>query len=90
MANYDVASIFCANLSNGCKNVPKNILKHYPQNRTLIHTIPHSWMIEEHKVNHWILNKIYQVKDNIYDPKNWTDITDETKKSNYQNIQGLH
>ena len=90
MANYDVASIFCANLSNGCKNVPKNILKHYPQNRTLIHTIPHSWMIEEHKVNHWILNKIYQVKDNIYDPKNWTDITEETKKSNYQNIQGLH
>ena len=78
MANYDIASMFCENLPNGCPNVPPNILKNYPQDRELIHTIPIAWQTEKHKPNEWLLNKAYKVRGNIYDPKNWTDISDES------------
>ena len=78
MANYDIVSIFCENLPNGCPNVPPNILKNYPQNRELIHTIPSAWQLERHKKNEWLITKAYKVKDNIYDEKNWTDISDES------------
>ena len=78
MANYDIASIFCENLPNGCPNVPPNILKNYPQNRELIHTIPSAWQLEGHKKNEWLITKAYKVKDNIYDEKNWINISDES------------
>ena len=78
MANYDIVSIFCENLPNGCPNVPPNILKNYPQNRELIHTIPSAWQLERHKKNEWLITKAYKVKDNIYDEKNWIDISDES------------
>ncbi|WP_394967749.1 YidC/Oxa1 family membrane protein insertase [uncultured Helicobacter sp.] len=78
MANYDIASIFCENLPQGCKNVGKNILKNYPKNREIIHTAPISWMLESHKKDQWILRKAYRVKDNIYNPKNWQEVDPKT------------
>ena len=78
MANYDIASIFCANLKGGCPNVAPNILQNYPNNREIIYMIPYHWILEKHKLNEWLINKAYKVKDNIYDEKNWTDISDES------------
>ena len=78
MANYDIVSIFCENLPNGCPNVPPNILKNYPQNRELIHTIPSAWQLGSHKKNEWLITKAYKVKGNIYDEKNWINISDES------------
>ena len=77
IANYDIPSIFCANLKSGCPNVPPNILKNYPQNREIIFTIPYYWMLEQHKPNEWLIEKAYKVKGSIYKPSNWTDISDE-------------
>ena len=75
MINYDISSIFCENLPSGCPNVPKNILKHYPNHREIISTIPTSWELKKHNSNEWNLNYIYRVKGNIYDEKSWQDIT---------------
>ena len=76
MASYDIASIFCANLKGGCPNVTPNILQNYPANREIIHARPDdSFKHESHK---WLITKAYKVKDNIYDAKNWTDISDES------------
>ncbi|MGX2983432.1 sulfatase-like hydrolase/transferase [Helicobacter sp. 23-1045] len=79
MANFDIASIFCANLPNGCPNVGQNILQNYPQNRELIHTIPSAWQLQKHKKNAWYITKAYKVSDSIYEAKNWTDISDKTQ-----------
>ncbi len=81
MANYDISSIFCENLSNGCPNVPPNILKNYPTNREIIHARPND-DFHRHKSNLWLIDRAYKVKDNIYDPKNWTDITDTSDIAN--------
>lgn len=75
MGNYDAASIFCENLPNGCPNVPKNILKNYPQNREIIHARPDGF--NQYKPNQWIISKTYKVKGNIYEPENWIDISNE-------------
>ena len=77
MANYDIVSIFCENLKNGCPNVPKNILKNYPKNREIIHVVPTDWRIEMHKANQWMIERAYKVKGNIYDEKSWTDLSDK-------------
>lgn len=69
MANYDAASLFCANFN--CPNIPKNILQHYPTNRTLIHLIPKSWMIEKHEKNRWLIKDAYTIQNDIFEPKNW-------------------
>lgn len=81
MANYDISSIFCENLPNGCPNVPPNILKNYPTNREIIHARPDD-DFHRHKPNLWLIDRAYKVKDNIYDPKNWTDITDTSDIAN--------
>lgn len=77
MANYDISSIFCDNLKNGCPNVPKNVLKNYPKNREIIHVVPTDWRIEMHKPNQWKIERAYKVKGNIYDEKGWTDLSDK-------------
>ncbi|MGX2983429.1 sulfatase-like hydrolase/transferase, partial [Helicobacter sp. 23-1045] len=74
MANYDIASIFCENLPNGCPNVAPNILQNYPQNRELIHTMPKFWQLEKHKSDKWILEKAYRVRNDIYKAENWEEI----------------
>ena len=78
MANYDISSIFCANLKGGCPNVPPNILQNYPSNREIIYTIPYHWVLEKHESNKWLINKAYKVRENIYDEQNWIDISDES------------
>lgn len=83
VANYDIASIFCENLPNGCQNVGKNILKNYPQNRELIHTRP---AIKQYKPNQWIIDKYYIVKDNIYESKNWRNVTKEFDPKNPKSL----
>ena len=77
MANYDIASIFCANLKNGCPNVGQNILKNYPTNREIIHTAVYHWILYKHRPNEWIISKAYKVKGNIYDKNSWIDISDK-------------
>ena len=76
MANYDIVSIFCANLKNGCPNVPKNILQNYPLNREIIHTIPTTFILERHQENEWLITKAYKVRKDIYNAENWVDISD--------------
>ncbi|MGX2985109.1 YidC/Oxa1 family membrane protein insertase [Helicobacter sp. 23-1048] len=78
MANYDIASIFCENLPNGCPNVPPNILKNYPQNREVIHLKIPFFLLKQNLPHQWIIQKAYKVRGNIYDEKNWTDISDES------------
>ena len=84
MANYDIASIFCENLPNGCPNVAPNILKNYPQNREIIYTIPAYWELHKHHKNEWILNSAYLVKDSIFESQNWQEI-----KLNQQFYEGI-
>ncbi len=73
MANYDIATIFCANLKGGCPNVGQNILQNYPANREIIFTIPSSWQLEHHKANEWLLKKAYKVHSDIHNAKNWSE-----------------
>ncbi len=71
MANYDISSIFCENLKGGCPNVPKNILKNYHTNREIIHALT----LFKDKYG-YLVTKAYKVRGNIYDEKNWVDISD--------------
>ena len=48
---------------------PVNILRHYPENRSVIHVMIDSSMHS--------MEKIFRVKENSFDPKNWQDITQE-------------
>ena len=89
MANYDMASIFCENLPQGCPNVPRNILKHYPHNREVIYTLPHHWILAKHKPNEWIINEYWKIKGEITNKENWQDITEEVKKGDLD-ITGSH
>lgn len=89
MANYDISSIFCDNIPNGCLNVPKNILKNYPKNRAVIVTSPTSFGLNMHKKNEWLINYYLKVKDSIYNEKNWQDITESVKNGSL-NITGNH
>ncbi len=85
MANYDISSIFCENIPNGCPSVPKNILTNYPQNRQLIITTP---IFGKHKKDEWLINHYFKVKGSIYDEANWQDITKEVK-SGILKIDGI-
>lgn len=89
MVNYDIVSVFCANLPQGCPNVPQNILQNYPINRRVISTIPTSWEISKHKANEWILNHIYRINGNIYESTSWQEITDDIK-GDFSKIAGEH
>ena len=89
MANYDISSIFCENLPNGCPNVPKNILNNYLQDRKIITTIPITAGFGTHKKNEWNITHYFQVNDNIYNENNWQDITKEVKNGTLQ-IDKIH
>ncbi|MGX3012059.1 sulfatase-like hydrolase/transferase [Helicobacter sp. 23-1044] len=75
VANYDIASIFCANLPNGCPKVSKNILQHYPKNRKIIHARPGD-DFNIHKPNLWFIQRAYKVSKSIYGAENWADVSD--------------
>ena len=74
MANYDISTIYCSVLKNGCPNVQKNILENYPQNRKLIHLIPNHWSIDSHQENKWLITDAYEVEKNIYQAQNWKNV----------------
>ncbi|TLD96113.1 hypothetical protein LS71_007175 [Helicobacter jaachi] len=74
MANYDIVSIFCENLPKGCPNVAPNVLKNYPKNRKVIHTLPISWIIDLHKTNQWIFNAAYSVEGDMHNKEHWRSI----------------
>ena len=88
MANYDISSIFCENLPNGCLNVPKNILKNYPKQRELINTQPFSLLLSDTEINENIIRAYYKVKGSIYDDSNWQDITESVKNGTFK-IDGI-
>lgn len=74
IANYDIPTIFCANLEKGCPNVAPNILKHYPNNREIITFSTQGWRFEDHKSDAFILNNFHKISGNIYEPKNWQKV----------------
>ena len=78
MANYDISSIFCANLKSGCPNVSKNILQHYPKNRALKWIKNKYWELHKQHKNEWLIERAFEVRKNIYDAQNWIDISDES------------
>ncbi len=73
MANYDISGIFCENLTNGCLNVPPNILKNYPQNRTIIHTRQDG--PPAHDATVWNIYSAYKIKAPIDDPASYEDVS---------------
>lgn len=76
MSNTDTASIICSFIG-GCPNVPDNILTHYPQNREVVHFYPKYFQHDRHAPTHYILESLWKVKGNIFDPANWTNISYE-------------
>ena len=74
MANYDISTIFCANLKGGCPNVGQNILVHYPYKREIIYTVPISYLLELHEPNKWYFEDVFKVNGNIYDTESWSKI----------------
>lgn len=85
MADFDTASIVCDNLKEGCPHVPKNILKTPLIRRSLIHSKPdYNYKIKEDNL---VLDKLYLVHDNIYDAKNWQDITEEARQGHFDFTQ---
>ena len=75
MANYDISSIFCEHLKNGCLNVQKNILKNYPENRTIIHARQDG--SHDHNANIWNIFYAYKIKAPIDDPSSYEDVSAE-------------
>lgn len=74
IANYDIPTIFCANLEKGCPNVAPNILEHYPNGREIITFSTQGWRFEDHKSNAFILNNFHKVRGDIYNPHNWQKV----------------
>lgn len=80
MSNADVAGIVCDVALGGCHGIEKNILKNYPQHRKLFHTFAIHWTAKAKTSNHVLFEKIWEVQENIYNPKNWRDVTEQFKK----------
>ena len=71
MSNADVAGILCDVAMGGCEGVEGNILKNYPKNRSLIHAP----IFDVSKAtNRLIVKKAWEVRDSIFEPKNWREI----------------
>ena len=85
MTNYDSPSIFCENLPSGCPNVPKNIIKNYPNDREVIVTSPTGF----YNKNEWFIDYYFRIKDSIYNKENWQDITEAVKNGSLK-INGNH
>ena len=78
MANYDISSIYCANLKGGCPNVAPHILRHYPKNRTLKWTKNTYWELHKQHKNEWLIERAFEVKGSIYNPQDWRDISESS------------
>ncbi|WP_104743959.1 YidC/Oxa1 family membrane protein insertase [Helicobacter cinaedi] len=88
MSNADVYGILCDEVIGGGGCNVNNILKHYPQTRSLIHTLNVHWTSEAQKANHLLFEKVWLVKDSVLDPKNFTDITESVKNGTFK-IDGI-
>ena len=74
MVNYDIATIFCDNLKDGCKNVQPNILKNYPKNREIINFRVPTTAWEYHPDNWWVIHQAYKIKGNIYNKESYEEL----------------
>ena len=81
MINSDVAGIICQHIG-GCTNIAPSVLSNYPQNREVIHFYPEFFESDKHPKTHYQIHSLWKVKDNIYDPRNWRDITNTESKLN--------
>ena len=77
MSNADVYGILCDKLGLACEAT--NILEHYPKHRSLVHTLNVHWTEESRNANSLLFQKIWRIDDNVLDPKNWHEITQEIK-----------
>ncbi len=77
MANFDMPTLFCANLKEGCPRVSPSILKNYPENRSLIHTVPSDFSIHAHEKNRWLIDYAYSLNGNRHNLNDWKDISAE-------------
>ena len=74
MVNYDISTIYCDNLKNGCKNVQKNILKNYPKNREVINfRVPFATTMD-HPEHWWLIQTAYKIKGNIYNKESYEEL----------------
>lgn len=77
VANFDAATIFCANLKNGCSKVQPNILENYPENRTIIHARPGDSYFG-HEDDLWGIFRAYEISGNdLANPNNYKDVSHE-------------
>ena len=70
MINSDVAGIICESIG-GCKNVAPNILKHYSQQRSVIHFVPKYFQGDKQEKTRYVMDSFWEVQGDSYDPKNW-------------------
>ncbi|WP_181882304.1 YidC/Oxa1 family membrane protein insertase [Helicobacter didelphidarum] len=82
LVNYDLATIFCANIAKSetpCPHVAQNILENLPKDRIIL-TYDMGWKFNK---NYFIPYTYYEFTPNqsgdIYDPKNWKDVTEKYK-----------
>ncbi len=88
MINSDVAGIICQYIG-GCPNVAQSVISNYPQNREVIHFYPEFFEGHKHPKTHYKMHSLWKVKDNIFNPANWTNITDSKDSKESSSIQNL-
>ena len=74
MINSDVASLICDEIG-GCENVPPNILKNYPKNRSVVHFYPKYFQGEKNPKDRYEPHSLWKVSGDIYNPQNWEQIS---------------
>lgn len=73
ITNYDIPSLFCKNLANGCPNINSITLDSIPHSRIIKSMkLDGGWMVENQNPNSFKLSKIYTFNGNsIYDKNAW-------------------
>lgn len=72
VVNYDIPTIFCTHLKNGCLNVDRNILDNLPTHKEVIVSSSHNWRIETNNKNSLTIDSLYRFKgSDIYNPNSW-------------------
>ena len=74
MSNADVAGILCDVAFGGCEGVEQNVLKNYPTGRVLVNTFNNYRNESARKSQRLLFEKAWEVRDSIFEPKNWREI----------------
>ena len=74
MSNADVAGILCDVALGGCEGVEQNVLKNYPAGRVLVNTFNNYRNESARKSQRLLFEKAWEVRDSIFEPKNWREI----------------